>query len=85
MANKARKIGDAVKEGARNPRHNLELVGALLIGTEIADSEQIESVTALLDSIGIGGDIQIIGGLAIVLGARVMSWINARRQSEKGT
>lgn len=80
MPERAKAIGDAVKDSARNPRHNLELVGALLLGEKIADAETIQNVTAILDSFKVGVDVQTMLGLAIILGARLMSWWSRRRR-----
>lgn len=78
----AKAIGQAARDGAANPRHNLELLGALLVGANIADAEQIASIMALLESVGFSSDLQlVVGALALVV-ARGLSWLKRSRATQ---
>ena len=76
-----RDAGRAVADGVRNPRHNLEAIGALLLGTQIAATPEGGELVRMLEALGLPPEAITIAGLLAVVVARVMSWKNRRKEN----
>lgn len=65
-------------------RHSVGAAGALLAGAGIANTEQVQNLQALLESLGVSPELQTGIGALVAGAAFLLSWYDKTKRQGEG-